>query len=209
MSKTLLERHEDVPSDHYDLGIKNNLFQKYWHGRRFLEVDKFITPVSGKVLDIGCHGGLFTERIIKKISSKKIYGIDISSEAIEGAKKRIPVGHFKVANAQQLPFADNSIDVVICLEVIEHVDNPRKVLSEIKRVLKKEGYGIILVPTDNLLFKLTWFLWTLKYRVWRHTHVQSFTQDKLEVLIKAADMGVVRSKSFNLGMLKLVKFIRK
>lgn len=206
MSKTLLERHEEVSSDHYDSAIQNNWLQKYWHWRRFSEVDKFITPVSGKVLDIGCHSGLLTQRIIKKTSSHEIHGIDLSPKAIEGAKKRITSGSFKVADAQDLPFGDNSFDAIFCLEVIEHVDEPEKVIAEIKRVLKKGGYGVILVPTDNLLFKLIWFLWNLKYKVWSHTHVQSFTNSKLEDLIKKNNLKITHSKTFNLGMLKLVRF---
>lgn len=205
-NKSLLERHEDVPSDHYDLAIQNNWFQKYWHWRRFLEVDKYITPVSGKVLDIGCHSGLFTQRVIKKTSSHEIYGIDLSPKAIEGVKQRIPFGNFKVADAQDLPFADNSFDAIFCLEVIEHVDDPEKVILGIKRVLKKRGYGVILVPTDNLLFKFIWFLWNLKYKVWSHTHVQSFTNSKLEDLIEMNRLKITHSKIFNLGMLKLVRF---
>ena len=63
--KTLLQIHEDVHADHYDKGLKTNLFQKIWHERRFSEVRKVIRPVGGKVLDIGCHGGTFTEVILE------------------------------------------------------------------------------------------------------------------------------------------------
>lgn len=208
MTKTLLEFHEDVPADHYDLAIANNIFQKYWHLRRFTEVDKFVTAVEGKVLDIGCHGGLFTSRLRKRIGSGKIYGIDISANAIKKAGERIPGGSFRVADAEYLPFKNNFFNAVFCLEVLEHVDHPEEVLSEIKRVLKSGGYGIILVPTDNLLFRMTWFLWNLKYKVWTHTHVQSFTNSKLENLIKKNGFKIVSLKTFHLGMLKLVKFIK-
>lgn len=204
--KSLQERHEDVPADHYDLAIKNNSFQRYWHFKRFSEVDRFITPVSGNVLDVGCHSGLFTNRILKKMKASKIYGIDVSSNAIERAKSRIPRGHFQVADAYSLPFQDGIFDAVFCLEVLEHVDFPEKVLSEIKRILKKGGYGVILVPTDTLLFRAIWFIWNLRYKVWTHTHVQSFTDSKLEDLIKEKELEINDSKTFHLGMLKLVKF---
>lgn len=208
MSKTLLERHKEVSSDHYDLAIKSNIFQRYWHLKRFREVDKFIIPIFGSILDIGCHSALFTQRIKQKINAKKIYGIDISQQAVLRARQRIPEGYFQVADAQDLPFEDNVFDAVFCLEVLEHLDHPERVVSEIKRVLKKGGYGIILVPTDNLLFKLIWFLWNLKYRVWSHTHVHSFTDSKLEDLIEMNKLKITHSKTFNLGMLKLVKFLK-
>lgn len=209
MTRTLLERHEDVPAEHYDVAIKKNVFQKYWHFRRFMEVDKFVIPVSGNILDVGCHSGLFTSRIIKKMDDVGgIYGVDVSRCAIDRAKKRIPKGHFKIADAHKLPFPGNFFNAVFCLEVIEHVDYPQQVISEIKRVLKRGGYAILLVPTDNLLFKIIWFLWTLKYKVWRHTHIQSFNGDKLEKLIESNKLKIIESKKFNLGMLKMVKFIK-
>ena len=112
MSKTLLKVHEDVPADHYDRGIKYNLFQKYWHFRRFKEVLEVVRPVSGPVFDVGCHSGTFTLKILSKVGSKKIYGIDISEQAIRGAKKKIPYGHFQVADATNLPFKSNFFDAV-------------------------------------------------------------------------------------------------
>lgn len=202
--KSLVEIHEDVPPDHYDQGIKKNFFQKYWHWRRFSEVDKLVRPVEGPVLDIGCHSGTFTIRILKKIKSREIYGVDISPAAINLIKKRIPYGHFEVANAESLPYKNHFFDAVYCLEVLEHVDNPADVLSEIKRVLKKDGYTVLLVPTDNKLFKIVWFLWTFMYPVWRHAHVQSFTHQSLENIAQKAGLKISKTKTFNLGMLKLI-----
>ncbi len=204
MIKTLLEIHEDVAANHYDQGIKKNLFQKYWHSSRFHQVLEVIRPVEGAVLDIGCHGGTFTKVILSKIGSKKIYGVDISHSAIEYARKKIPNGHFEVADAASLPYKNNFFEAVICLEVLEHVDNPTMAVSEIYRVLKKNGYAVILVPTDNRLFKLVWSLWTMYYPVWKHAHVQSFQKNNLENLAKKTGLKVDKVKLFNMGMLKLV-----
>lgn len=204
--KTLLEIHEDVPAEHYDVGIKKNLFQKYWHSKRFKEVLEVIKSVSGPVLDVGCHGGTFTSVILSKIGSKDIYGIDISPEAIKLAKKRIPYGTFQVADAAKLPFKDNFFEAVFCLEVLEHVDDPISTLKEIYRVMKKGGYAVILVPSDNRLFKIVWFLWTLYYPVWRHAHVQSYGNDALEKTIQELSFKMKSVKDFNLGMLKLILF---
>ncbi len=200
----LIKIHEDVPADHYDRGIKSNLFQKFWHWRRFTEVLKVIEPIDGVLLDIGCHSGTFTQKILSKIKSEKIYGVDISPSAIKLAKKRIPYGLFQVGDAESLSFRSNFFDAVFCLEVLEHVDNPGQVLVEIKRVLKKNGYVVVLVPSDNRLFKIIWFLWTYRYPVWRHAHVQSFAKGSLEGLIKRSGFNLEKIKTFSMGMLKLV-----
>ena len=204
MTKTLLEIHEDVTADHYDRGIKRNLFQKYWHNSRFNGVLKVIQPVGGPVLDVCCHGGTFTKVILSKIGSKDIYGVDVSHSAIQYAQKKIPFGKFKVADAAKLPYTNNFFNAVICLEVLEHVDNPSQALSEIYRVLKKGGYTVILVPSDNRLFKIVWFVWTLYYPVWKHAHVQSFQNSTLEDLIKKTKLKIDKVRIFNAGMLKLI-----
>lgn len=203
-NKNLVEIHEDVPADHYDQGIKRNLFQKFWHSRRFIEVLKKIRSVDGPILDVGCHSGTFTKKIIEKLENKQIYGVDISRRAIELAKKRISYGHFEVVDAGQLPFTENFFEAIFCLEVLEHVDNPKKVLLEINRVLKKGGYAIFLVPSDNKLFKIVWFLWTLYYPVWKHAHVQSFSGSILENFISNTGFKIEEVENFNLGMLKLI-----
>lgn len=203
--KSLLEIHEDVPADHYDRGIKVNLFQKYWHHKRFSEVLKAIEPVNNNpVLDVGCHSGTFTLNNLPKLKTKKIHGIDVSPSAIKLISKKIPYGHFEVADATKLPFKNNQFSAVFCLEMLEHVDDPVAVLFEIKRVLKKGGYTVILVPSDNRLFKIVWFVWTMYYSHWRHAHVQSFTSDQLDRLIKKLGFKITVNKTFNLGMLKLI-----
>lgn len=204
LHKNLTEIHEDVPVNHYDEGIKRNLFQKFWHSKRFKEVSEVIKPTKGIVLDVGCHAGTFTERLLTKLETKSVYGVDISSPAINRAKKRIPYGNFQVADAANLPFKNNFFDAVFCLEVLEHVDDPIKVLKEIKRVLKTGGYTVFLVPSDNKLFKIVWFLWTFYYPVWKHAHVQSFTNSALEDFIKSLGFKIEMVKEFNLGMLKLI-----
>lgn len=206
MHKTLLEIHEDVPANHYDKGIKSNLFQRVWHNRRFKEVLREVMPVSGPVLDVGCHGGTFTLKILGKIDSKEIYGFDISKSAIEYAKKKIPYGHFEVADAANIPFKDNFFDAAFCLEVLEHVDDPKAVLIQMKKKLKKGGYGVILVPIEGKLFKTIWFIWTLYYPVWKHAHVQSFQNGTLERMLKDLNFKIKNVKNFNLGMLKLIVF---
>lgn len=208
MHKHLIKLHEDVSPDHYDLGIKKNLLQKFWHRRRFIEVLKTIIPIEGKMVDIGCHSGLFTKKIINVVKPKDIYGIDISAQAIKKAKKRIKNGKFQIADAQKLPFKNNFFDIAFCLEMIEHVDDPKKVIKEIYRVLKKDGCAIILIPTDNLLFRTIWFLWNLRYPVWKHVHIQSFKNDSLEKIVKKEGFKIILIKTFNLNMLKIIKMTK-
>lgn len=208
ISQKLMMLHENISPDHYDQGIKKNLFQKFWHSRRFKEVAKVSDPIKGRLVDIGCHSGLFTKEIIKFVKPREIYGIDISMQSIKKAQKRIKNGIFQVADAHSLPFKNNFFDIIFCLEVLEHVDDPKKVVREIYRVLKTDGYVIMLIPTDNLLFKITWFLWNLRYPIWKHVHVQSFQNDSLEKIVKKERFKIVLIKTFNFNMLKIIKITK-
>lgn len=205
--KTLQEIHEGVPPNYYDKSIKSNFGQKIWHQSRFRTISEMLPSEAGKILDIGCHGGTFTGLIAAVTNTQEVYGIDISHKAIKFAKKRFPQFNFQVADAQNLPFGAKFFDGVTCLEVLEHVDEPEKVLLEIKRVLKKNGWALILVPTENTLFKFLWFFWTTfgRGRVWQHTHVQNFSGSVLDRLLKKTGFKVEENRYFLFNMLRAIR----
>jgi len=102
-----------------------------------------IKNIQGKVLIIGC-GSQDDMSIINK--ECKGVGIDISAEAIKKSKKGYPRFEYFVADATNLPLPDNSFDCVVCSEVIEHIPENERVLSEVKRILKNNGVFIITTP---------------------------------------------------------------
>lgn len=206
--------HENTPKGWYYKSIKVDLLQRYWHKRRFSEIRKLIEPVGGNILDIGCADGMFTKEVLDKSEAKEIIGVDVVKSSIDWAKahwKNQKRMKFKVGDAEKLDFKSGTFDAVVALEVLEHVFDPRKVLDEIKRILKKGGYAIFLVPTDSLLFKIIWFFWLNFYPrgyVWRETHIQSYENDNLIKLCKKVGFKIEEDKKFNLGMLQAIK-VRK
>lgn len=205
------ELHEQVPPDWYYRSIKENIFQRFWHKRRFEEVSKLIEPVKGKVLDIGSADGMFTKVIVDKTKAKHIVGIDVLQKSVDWANKhwRNDKVKFMLGDAHKLEFPANSFDAVFALEVLEHVFKPREVLGGVKRVLNKGGYAILLVPTDSMLFDVIWFFWTkLKGKIWNGTHIQTYRHDYLVRICKEAGFKVEVNKKFILGMLQAIK-VRK
>ncbi len=100
------------------------------------------------VLDIACgegYGSFYLSRV-----AKKVYGIDISEEAIRHAKNKYSEENinFIVGDVSKIPLEDQSIEVVVSFETIEHVpeDIQHKFLKEVKRILKKEGVFICSTP---------------------------------------------------------------
>jgi ubiquinone/menaquinone biosynthesis C-methylase UbiE len=212
LTKELEHLHEDVPANYYDHAISKNSLQRFWHTKRFSEVDKYLTGIkASRILDIGCHGGTFTNRIQRKFKNRKIYGIDISRNAIAYAQKKYQKIDFLVAKAEKLPFKDKSFDFVTCFEVLEHVERPDKVIREILRVLKDDGNFLVIVPTENLLFRTIWAVWTKlgPGRIWKHTHIQKFSNHNLDLILEHSGFRILKRNTFLLGMLLIVYAIKE
>jgi ubiquinone/menaquinone biosynthesis C-methylase UbiE len=209
-SKTAEELHKNVPPNWYFISIRENILQRYWHGRRFDEVGRLIEPTGGRILDIGSADGVFTNVILEKSKADKVIGIDVLKSSVDWASKhwkRNGKLKFMIADAHKLPFESEYFDAVFAMEVLEHVHKPETVLSEVKRVLKKDGYAVFLVPTDSLLFRTLWENIWLKTRgkIWDETHIQTYRDDTLVKLSKKVGFKLVVNKKFILGMLQAIK----
>lgn len=214
LSKSAEKLHEQVPPDWYYQSIKLDALQRYWHKRRFEEVSKLIEPVRGEILDIGCADGMFSKVVLDKSKARKLIGIDVLKTSVAWANKHwAQTGKMKfmVGDAHQLKFPNETFDAVVALEVLEHVYHPLDVLKEIKRILKKNGYAVLLVPADSSLFRVIWFFWLHFYPrgwVWRETHIQTYKNNYLPKLCQKAGLEVEANNKFILGMLQAVK-VRK
>jgi len=201
-TKTLKEIHEEVPPDFYDRS-RVNIIQRIWHPRRFKWISSLAKPVSGRMLDIGCDGATLTELVAEKCKPMEVVGIDLAQESVAYSKKKRPDFQLAVAHAEQLPFGDATFDMVFCSEVLEHVDRPEKMLAEIRRCLKRDGYAIVEVPTETWLWKTTWFVWTRigPGRAWKHAHVVNLKGKFLDQLVREAGFMVTKQSLF-MGMLR-------
>jgi len=201
--------HRNVPPDWYERGIEKNSGQRFWHFRRFAEVGKLIEPTGGKILDIGSADGTFTKVILDHSRADLVLGVDVLPASVAFAKKKFAKNkklRFQVANAEKLPFKKEEFDAVFCLEVLEHLFAPEKTLLEVKRVLKKNGYAIFLVPTENIPFKIIWFFWENTWGwIWKGTHVQKFTKRELIRIVRKVGFKICTDKKFLLGMLEAIK----
>lgn len=119
-----------------------------YHESRYKFAETYIKDKS--VLDLGCGSGYGAK--ILSTNAKKVLAIDKSKDTIEFAKNNF--GNEKVeficANVLETGINYNSVDVVVCFEVIEHLETPDLLIMEIKRVLKKDGLLIISTPNKDI-----------------------------------------------------------
>ena len=134
--------------------------QKIWTGER---LETFITNetmtehlhryalamefIAGKkVLDIACGEGYGTNLMAKK--ALHVTGIDIDNASIENAKKKYTAGNivFTTSSVLKIPATNNSFDVITCFETLEHINEQKEMLIELKRVLSPSGILLISTP---------------------------------------------------------------
>jgi ubiquinone/menaquinone biosynthesis C-methylase UbiE len=127
------------------------------------------------VLDIASGEGYGSNLL--SYNAKKVYGVDISTEAVTHANIKYGKSNldFVTGSTSKIPLADTSVDVVISFETIEHHDEHQLMMNEIKRVLKSNGVLLISSPEKN----------NYKFRERNNPyHVKELTLDEFENLLK-------------------------
>ncbi len=105
-----------------------------------------VAPV-GTLLDLGCDDGELTHRFAEAAEATDVIGVEVVEERAALARQRGVDARVASLN-EPLPFADESIDVVVSNQVIEHLSDTDAFVSEIRRVLRPQGRAI--VSTENL-----------------------------------------------------------
>jgi len=101
---------------------------------------------SKTVLDIACGEGYGSNLLAK--DARDVTGVDIDSKTVSDASKKYQKHNLKFVQGkvEEMPVADNSFDVVVSFETLEHSNDHEKIFGEIKRVLKPGGLLIISTP---------------------------------------------------------------
>jgi ubiquinone/menaquinone biosynthesis C-methylase UbiE len=106
----------------------------------FKTLKKQIPQMKGKMLDVGCGNSPF-EFLVNQNQCEYV-GIDIAgADNFDYQNSKIVV-----FDGENIPFENESFENIICTEVIEHIPNPEKIISEMHRVLKPNGLAIITLP---------------------------------------------------------------
>ncbi len=150
------------------------------------------------VLDVGCGGGLLAEAMA--IEGFQTVGLDASLPSLDAARTHVATldasldgpPRYVGGDAQRLPFRDGSVDAVLCADIIEHLDEPDRLLRETARVLRP--HGLLLFDTPNR----TWFsriglIWLAENLGWapKGTHEFSMFITPPELTARCAAAGLL------------------
>lgn len=132
-----------------------------------------------KTLEGGC-GFASTSKILKKMGVRT-YCLDNSDIVIQKIKNEIKDSY--VGDAMNLPFKSDSFDLVFSEGLIEHFQNPEKIIKEMFRVTKKGGFFVNFVPGKYSL----WQVYKILHgKNWKHGYEENYTHQKLIMSTKIA-----------------------
>jgi ubiquinone/menaquinone biosynthesis C-methylase UbiE len=102
------------------------------------------------VLDVGCGEGVLSRRWAERLAPGRVVGVDLKDAKLEAEweRRRQDNLEFRAMRAEALAFAENGFDLVAATEVLEHVDEPHRVLDEMRRVSR--GHLLVSVPQEPL-----------------------------------------------------------
>jgi 2-polyprenyl-6-hydroxyphenyl methylase/3-demethylubiquinone-9 3-methyltransferase len=175
--------------------------------------------IKMSALEVGCGGGILTEEIAKM--GFFTTGIDPSEQSLTNAIKHAKDNNLKInyekGIGENLPFQNNSFDVVFCCDVLEHVYDLPKVISEISRVLKNGGIFIYDTFNRTILSKIgvikilqEWERWAImppNLHVWE----MFIKPDELKYLLHQNQLvwKEHRGAKPNISYLKILRYLRK
>jgi 2-polyprenyl-3-methyl-5-hydroxy-6-metoxy-1,4-benzoquinol methylase len=184
----------------YFKNYKEQLFKwKFWSS-----IIKRYTNKESNILELGCtYGYLF-----KHLNGyKNLYGIDISKHAIKIAKTLNKKANLKVMNVEKLEFKEHTFDLILAIDVLEHLPNPKQGIQEISRVLKPKKILIIVTPNPNSyshkIKKKDWFAYK------DPTHISIHNQEYWLNLLQENNFKIKKTTTIDLfDFPYLTKFAR-
>lgn len=166
MEKTLYDNIMQVEKTHWWYRARRNIIFD-WVNQA---LKAYAQP---KILDIGCGTG-FNVDYLQQLGYGQVTGLDFSPDALSYCQSR-QLQELICGNAEILPIQSGSYDVILTLDIIEHLDNDRQALSEIFRALKPGGTLIIFVPAFQ-------FLWSFQDEISHHKRRYTIGELKEKIL---------------------------
>lgn len=166
---------------------------RFGYFKRVIERDPAIAFGGRRLLDVGCGGGLLAEEFARL--GFDVTGIDPAPETVNTAREHAASSglaiEYHTGAGEHLPFPDESFDCVACCDVLEHVDDVSRVVSEIARVLRHGGLLLYDTVNRTLISKIA----VIKVmQEWRCTAFAAPNSHVWEKFIKPEELSSILEK---------------
>lgn len=201
MQERELHSHEVESIKEFDIWAKTyhkGIWAPYFSSsyKRIAEISRPFLSSNMQILDIACGtGGLGF--LLYPFMCKEYVGMDISSEMIAQAERGVREGEMKkffVGRVDNIPYADNTFDVIFCLNAFHHFPDPAHALGEIYRVLKRGGIYIMLDNVNDDILKKIWI--RIMTFLCKEKDVSFRGRSAFEDLFVETGFSVMRTESF-------------
>jgi len=128
--------------------------RKYNHWLKRIFLERFLKTIleeiryskAKTILDLGCGEGYPDEYFFKNLPGLKLIGIDKNENLLKNARKKNPGCFYQTGNILNLPFKKWQFDLVLVMEVLEHMRNPEKIILQTKKIAPKAIYTVPFEP---------------------------------------------------------------
>lgn len=178
--------------------ITSNESETEWWDQTYGDRIDYADELAGEELknwiDIGTGPGLFLDAAKKR--NKRILGIEPSRQAAEHATSKgheVINGYFDNEMSEKM----ESFDAAHFSEVLEHIENPRDFLNNVRNIVRKDGLIVITVPNDYNIIQEIFVNETGKVKWWLAPpfHLNYFSHESLERLVESCGFEVLKSTS--------------
>jgi SAM-dependent methyltransferase len=183
----------------YELQTHRAEDRHWWYRGRRAVLERVIgelkLPPEARILDAGCGSG---RNMLELARSGTVTGVEVSQTSACLARAR-EAGLVIEGSVMEMPFAENSFDLAVCLDVIEHLEDDLAALRELRRVVAPRGWLLVTVPAYQ-------WLWS-GHDVINHHH-RRYTRRSLLTVAERAGWVCRRTTYFNSLLLPVAILLR-
>lgn len=190
MEKDLYLTHYQIQKKHWWFVVKTKIILD--------TIRKYLAPKENrKILDIGCGAGLMLSSLTEV---GETFGMDMSDDAIEFCRKNFAGTIKKGFLPDGIPYEKDFFDLVVALDVIEHVDNDVEALAAMRNLLNATGKAVITVPAYM-------FLWSEHDDL--NQHKRRYSLGELRDKLTKSGFTIEKISYFNTFLFPVIYVIRK
>jgi SAM-dependent methyltransferase len=186
---------DDLTAFHEDNAGSDHFIDRASRAHALGQVKQYARGVSPVVLEVGCSSGFFLDELRRELPSALVMGADYVRgplEQLAGRRRDLPLMQFDLTCC---PLPDASVDVVVLLNVLEHIGDDEAAVREVARILRPGGAAVIEVPAGPHLYDV-YDKVLLHHRRYRLAGLRALLEGASLEVVHASSLGALLYPAF-------------